>query len=108
MGTLSPINQLLSPTPSKSLQLGLAKLGGRGQGIKALEGPEERTKGREADLADLFSSFKAPPIPRDRTVLCQLPVGSPGSPRENPLLRRGRRRGLRAAGPRVGRLYPNS
>lgn len=104
MGTLSPISQLLFPTPSRSLQLGSAKLGDRGQGIKALEGPEERTKGREADLADLFSSFKAPPIP----ILCQLPVGSSGSSRENPLLRRGRRRGLRAAGPRVGRLYPNS
>lgn len=49
MGTLSPICQLLSPTPSRSLQLRLRRPGGSGQGIKALEGPEERAKGREAD-----------------------------------------------------------
>lgn len=58
MGTLSLICQLLSPTPSRSLQLGLRRLGGRGQGIKALEVPEERAKGREADLTDLVSSFR--------------------------------------------------
>jgi hypothetical protein len=36
----------------------LRRLGGRGQGIKALEVPEERAKGREADLTDLVSSFR--------------------------------------------------
>lgn len=56
MGTLSPICQLLSPTPSRSLQLGLRRPGGSGQGVKALEGPEERAKGRrEADHRPLPS-----------------------------------------------------
>lgn len=55
--------------------------------MKALEGPEERKKrgwGRQTSL-------------RGCTVLCQLPVGSSGSSREKPLLRRARRRGLKTA-----------
>lgn len=64
--------------------------------MKALEGPA----GRERE-AVLLSSFKAPPVLRGCTVLCQLPVGNSGSPRKNPLLRRGRR-SLKAAGREQG------